>query len=137
MPDQAAETGPRSAATPGAGRSAAMTRRLRQRRADARTRVRLLADAVLMQIHHASALPKVYLGGANQLTEELAAARELLLTVTEHGTSLRWFGPCRSRPFPLPLELLLEIVLLWLPHTLLVPVPQLLVKLLRRCLLAR
>ena len=89
MPDQAAGTGPRPAATPRSARSAAMTRRLRQRRADARTRVRLLADAVLVQTHHASALPVVFRGGANLVSEELAASRELLLAVSEQFRILR------------------------------------------------
>ena len=66
-----------------------MTRRLRQKRADARTRVRLLADAVLVQTHHASALPVVFRGGANLVSEELAASRELLLAVSEQFRILR------------------------------------------------
>ena len=46
-------------AAPAAVRTAAMSRRLRARRQEARLRVRLLADAAILGEHHSSAVPRV------------------------------------------------------------------------------
>ena len=67
---------PSPAASPPSGRSPALERRLRQRRADARVRLRLLSDCGLLAGHHASQPPRA----ASSATPvgEVAALRVLL-----------------------------------------------------------
>ena len=62
-------------------RSSAKERRLRQKRSDARVRLRLAADAALLSEHHASAMPQQAAASALRgdkvvaLLEQLAHSR--------------------------------------------------------------
>ena len=54
-------------------RSVALERRLRRRRQEARMRLRLAADAVVLSEHHASQVPRF--GGLNALAAEVQLLR--------------------------------------------------------------
>ena len=67
---------PSPAASPPSGRSPALERRLRQRRADARVRLRLLSDCGLLAGHHASQPPRAVSSATPE--GEVAALRVLI-----------------------------------------------------------
>ena len=74
-----ADVAPPVACSPPIARSPAMERRLRQCRADARVRLRLLPDSNLLAGHHASQPPRAATS-APSLAGEVAALRSLLST---------------------------------------------------------
>ena len=73
-------------AAPTIARSAAMERRLRQRRADARIRVKILSDCQLLAVHHASGLPGV---AVSDPLSEMASLRRLLASLSQQLVELR------------------------------------------------
>ena len=73
-------------AAPPIARSAAMERRLRQRRADARIRVKILSDCQLLAVHHASGLPGV---AVSDPLSEMASLRRLLASLSQQLVELR------------------------------------------------
>ena len=73
-------------AAPPIARSAAMERRLRQRRADARIRVKILSDCQLLAVHHASGLPGV---AVSDPLSEMASLRRLLASLSLQLVELR------------------------------------------------
>ena len=94
-----------------APRSPALERRLRQRRAEARVRFRILADSSLLSGHHASQLPRVAAAAAHttelagvladiaNLRAELEGVRTQLTTALAEVAKLR--GDVVLQPEPL------------------------------------
>ena len=66
-----------------------MTRRLRQRRAEARLRVRLAADAVLLAAHHASDAPAAFRLAGDTLALEVRQLRALVSALGEQVVALQ------------------------------------------------
>ena len=108
-----ASTAPAAVVAP---RSPALERRLRQRRAEARIRLRILADSSLLSGHHASQVPRVaaaaartselaaVLADAASLRAELGDVRIQLATVLAEVAKLRGYLAPLPAPPPRPAE---------------------------------